>query len=135
MEKGSILENDNKSILKIIPFTGEMEEIYRIADIIISRAGANTIFEMLETNIPGILIPYPAAIANHQFYNASYLERIGKALVLDEKKLDSKKLKEIIKLLLNNNKKKYFELKNKKIKAGKINSAGLITKVLMGGNN
>ncbi len=132
-DKGSMPESDNEPVFRIIPFTSLMQEVYRIADIIISRAGANTVFELLAANIPGILVPYPEAIGNHQFYNASYLAGIGKAIVLDEEKLDSKKLKEIIKSLLSNDKKKYFKLKNKKIKAGRINSAELITSVLMEG--
>ncbi len=135
MEKGNGPKDDDGPVFKIIPFTSQMQEIYRIADIIISRAGANTVFEILAANIPGILIPYPEAIGDHQFYNASYLAGIGKAIVLDEKKLDSKKLKEIIKSLLSNGKKKYFKLKKKKIKAGRTNSAELIATVLTGGNN
>ncbi len=134
-EKSKMLENDDRLLFKVIPFTGEMEAVYRIADIIISRAGANTVFEMLETNIPGILIPYPEAIGNHQFYNASYIAGSGKALILDEKKLDSNKLKELLELLLNNDKKKYLKLKNKKIKDGRMNSAESIVAVLTGGNN
>lgn len=134
LEKTNLQGEDDKLIFKVIPFTGEMEALYRIADLIISRAGANTVFEMLETNIPGILIPYPEAIGDHQLYNAKYIAGIGKAIILDEKKLDSKRLKELLELLLNNDKKKYLELKNKKVEDEKRNSAESIAAVLIGEN-
>lgn len=44
------------------------------ADIIISRAGASTISEILALNKPSILIPSPYVANNHQYYNALELK-------------------------------------------------------------
>jgi UDP-N-acetylglucosamine--N-acetylmuramyl-(pentapeptide) pyrophosphoryl-undecaprenol N-acetylglucosamine transferase len=51
------------------------------ADLIISRAGASTLAELLAFGKPSILFPFPFATANHQEHNARVLERAGACLV------------------------------------------------------
>jgi len=51
------------------------------ADLLVSRAGASTIAEILAFGKPSILFPFPFATANHQEFNARVLERAGAALV------------------------------------------------------
>ncbi len=123
--------SEHKLILEIFPYIEDMHEIYRISDIIISRAGANTISEIVWANIPSILIPYPHAIANHQFYNAEFLTRKGKAILIEDSKLDEKNIFGIIKLLMENGRKRYREMKKVKIKDAGINSAKVIVSKLM----
>jgi UDP-N-acetylglucosamine--N-acetylmuramyl-(pentapeptide) pyrophosphoryl-undecaprenol N-acetylglucosamine transferase len=127
----NIIESKGKFILKIFPYISEMQEIYRISDVIISRAGANTISEIIECNIPSILIPYPYAVANHQFYNADFLARKGKAILVEDKDLNEEKIIKIIELLIKDDRKRYKEMKNIEIRNAKINSAEIITSKLM----
>lgn len=127
----NIIESKGKFILKIFPYISEMQEIYRISDVIISRAGANTISEIIECNIPSILIPYPYAVANHQFYNADFLARKGKAILVEDKDLNEEKIIKIIELLIKDDRKRYKEMKNIEIRDAKINSAEIITSKLM----
>ena len=129
--KKNVIKSKDKLIFRIFPYINEMQEIYRISDLIISRAGANTISEIIECNIPSILIPYPYAVANHQFYNADFLARKGKAILIKDKDLDKEKIIEAIKLLVGSNRKKYKEMKNIKIRDSGIDSAGIITSKLM----
>ncbi|HHX14842.1 MAG TPA: undecaprenyldiphospho-muramoylpentapeptide beta-N-acetylglucosaminyltransferase [Fibrobacter sp.] len=51
------------------------------ADLIISRAGASTLAEILAFGKPSILLPYPHATANHQEHNANAVEKAGACLV------------------------------------------------------
>ena len=124
-------EHKDKLILKIFPYIDQMDDIYRIADIIISRAGANTIAELVVSNIPAILIPYPKAVANHQFYNASFLASSGKAMLILDKDLSANILVEKIKELMDDGKKKYKEMKEKEIEVQEIDSAKYISRLLI----
>lgn len=54
-------------------FEENMQLAWRAADFCITRAGAGTIAEMLEFEVPGILIPYPYSADGHQDSNADYL--------------------------------------------------------------
>lgn len=54
------------------------------ADIVVSRAGAGSIFEIAKAGKPSILIPLPEAAQNHQSMNAFIYSRSGAAIVLEE---------------------------------------------------
>ena len=59
----------------------------------ISRAGANAVFEILALNMPSILIPLPkAASRGDQLLNAAYFEKRGYSLVLDQDALTRESL-------------------------------------------
>lgn len=62
------------------------------ADLIISRAGAMTITELTEIGRPSILIPYPAATENHQYYNALSLVNANAAIMIEDKDLTPARL-------------------------------------------
>ncbi len=58
-----------------------MSYLYNISDFVISRAGASTLAEITYFKLRGILIPYPYAYRNHQYYNAKEIEKHTKAFV------------------------------------------------------
>lgn len=62
----------------------EMAKIYRQADIILSRSGANTVSEILIVKRPTILIPLPRTFMNEQGKNAKYAKDFGIAKVITE---------------------------------------------------
>ena len=66
-------------------FENEIGEAYKKSDLVVSRAGAHTIAELLTTRKPCILIPIPWVSHNEQFENASLLERAGLAKIVEEK--------------------------------------------------
>lgn len=68
-----------KNIVK--DFSPAMEIFYRAADLIISRAGAFTLGEIVHFQIPAILVPHPAASA-HQRENAQYLSSRNAAVTI-----------------------------------------------------
>ena len=123
---------DDALIFKVFPYINEMNEIYAIADLIISRAGANTIAELIATNIPAILIPYPKAIENHQFYNANFLVKNNKAVMILDKDLNESILIKSIEDLLFNNKEKYNSIKEKRLEFRKLNGEEIVADTILG---
>ncbi len=86
--------------LIIFPFRQDMENFYSIADIVVSRCGAGTIFELLKLRKKGILIPYPYAADNHQYYNALFAAKMGTFVIIKESKLNIHNLDKAINSLL-----------------------------------
>ncbi|MGR9072235.1 MAG: undecaprenyldiphospho-muramoylpentapeptide beta-N-acetylglucosaminyltransferase [Gammaproteobacteria bacterium] len=81
-------------------FIEDMAEAYRWADLVVCRSGAMTVSEIAAAGLPGILIPYPYAIDDHQTANARYLADAGGAVVIDQKSLTAKRLAEEIECIL-----------------------------------
>jgi UDP-N-acetylglucosamine--N-acetylmuramyl-(pentapeptide) pyrophosphoryl-undecaprenol N-acetylglucosamine transferase len=69
-----------------VGFTGEMGTLLSAADLVISRAGAGAIAELIRCCVPSILVPYPYASDNHQLANAREHERLGAAVVVEQKR-------------------------------------------------
>lgn len=67
-------------------FEPEMGKALKIADLAICRAGAATVSELQQANLPALLIPYPFAIENHQQKNAEHFVKAvkGGEMVLEE---------------------------------------------------
>ena len=74
---------------KIYPFVKEMNLLYSVADIIISRAGAASVSELCVIGKTTFLIPSPNVAENHQFHNANALVAKNAATLIEEKDLDS----------------------------------------------
>lgn len=68
---------------KTYPFYKNMQDLYREGDLAITRAGANTLFELALFGMPSIVVPFPHAAENHQELNARYFES-RHALVMKE---------------------------------------------------
>jgi len=86
---------------RLFRFLEPMEYAYSAADLVISRAGATTIAEMIFYGLAAIIIPYPFAY-KHQMANARVLEKIGAAIIIKDNELDSSILMQIIDGLINN---------------------------------
>lgn len=71
----------------------ELPDLFALADIVISRAGANAICELLALKKPNILIPLSLkASRGDQILNAESFQKSGYSYVIDEEKLDDKTL-------------------------------------------
>jgi UDP-N-acetylglucosamine--N-acetylmuramyl-(pentapeptide) pyrophosphoryl-undecaprenol N-acetylglucosamine transferase len=68
----------------ISDFFYNMPELLNKADLLIGRAGASTIAELIATSTPSILIPYPYAAQQHQHYNAEMIEKNGGGFMIDQ---------------------------------------------------
>lgn len=74
----------------VLDYSHAMGDCYASADLAVCRSGASTLAELIVTQTPAILIPYPYAIGEHQKKNAIILERAGAGLVLLEFEKTSK---------------------------------------------
>jgi len=74
---------------------------YAAADLVVSRAGSGSIFEIAANKLPSILIPLPEAAQNHQVKNAYAYARAGAAIVMEENNFTSNFLMAKIKDILN----------------------------------
>ena len=80
----------------VIPFIEDMAAGYARADLVVSRAGATTIFELAALGKPSILIPYPYAANNHQETNAISLVKAGGAEMIRQSDLTGKVLASVL---------------------------------------
>ena len=75
----------------------ELADLFALSDIVISRAGANAIFELLALRKPNILIPLSAAASRgDQILNANSFKNSGYSYVLEEEKLSMETLQNAI---------------------------------------
>ena len=86
--------------LRIVPYIEDMPTVLSAADLAITRSGAMTVSELARSSTPAILIPSPNVTANHQYYNAEYMQKCGAAILIEEKDLNVERLKtEVINLI------------------------------------
>ncbi|HEX6834799.1 MAG TPA: undecaprenyldiphospho-muramoylpentapeptide beta-N-acetylglucosaminyltransferase [Rudaea sp.] len=69
---------------QVDPFIDDMAAAYRWADVVVCRAGALTLAELCAVGLPSILIPFPAAVDDHQTHNAAALVACGAARLVGE---------------------------------------------------
>src|SRR5438552_3391026 len=77
------------------PFLTEMELALGAATAAISRAGASSLAELAAMRVPAVLVPYPSATDNHQFYNAWAFVESGAARMLEQEKATPEMLVEM----------------------------------------
>ncbi len=70
-----------------LPFCDQMSALLSAADLVVSRAGAGTLAELIRCETPAILVPYPQSADNHQQANAAYFERQGGGIVVSQSQL------------------------------------------------
>ncbi len=63
-------------------FIADMAQAYSWADLVVCRAGASTLAELCAVGIGSVLVPFAAAVDDHQTKNAMYLVEHGAALLL-----------------------------------------------------
>ncbi len=93
MEKEGVKRTD-RMILK--EYIDNMYTCMCAADIIVSRAGAMTLTELKAIGRASVLIPFPQAAENHQYYNALSMAESGAAILIEDKDLEKTKLRELI---------------------------------------
>jgi UDP-N-acetylglucosamine--N-acetylmuramyl-(pentapeptide) pyrophosphoryl-undecaprenol N-acetylglucosamine transferase len=84
------------------PFLSEMELALGAATVAVSRAGGSSLAEIAAMRVPSVLIPYPIAADNHQFFNARAFAESGAALLLEQRDATAERLASLILDLINN---------------------------------
>lgn len=84
-------------------FEERMDLAWQAADFVISRAGASSVAEQLEFEVPGVLIPFARAADDHQNHNANFLvDDVGGAVKVLERNLNGERLAGMIAGFLDN---------------------------------
>lgn len=73
-------------------FIEDMAEAYGWADVVLARSGALTVAELAAAGVASILVPFPAAVDDHQTRNAAWLVDAGAATLLPQSELTPERL-------------------------------------------
>ncbi|MDH3269168.1 MAG: undecaprenyldiphospho-muramoylpentapeptide beta-N-acetylglucosaminyltransferase [Ignavibacteria bacterium] len=114
----------NSSNIKVYCFIEDMNEAYSACDLLLARAGATTIAELLNLGIPSILVPSPNVAENHQYYNAKSLSDIHAAILIEDKNLKNELVKSVLETL--NSEKRQSELRKNALSMARPNAAKVI---------
>lgn len=74
------------------PFIDDMARAYGEADFAVTRSGALTVCELAAAGLGALLVPFPAAVDDHQARNAQYLVEAGAAVMIREEELTPQRL-------------------------------------------
>lgn len=88
--------HDKKIEYKVVKYLPNIYNEYQWADLVISRAGIGTLFELAACGKASLLVPYSLSADNHQCKNAKNLEKNNQALMLEEQNFSILKVKKII---------------------------------------
>ena len=69
---------------EVSPFIADMAQAFAWADLVVCRAGASTLAELCAVGVPTVLVPFAAAVDDHQTRNAQYLVEHGAAVLLKQ---------------------------------------------------
>lgn len=100
-----IKNNNFPKNVKVLPYVENMPRIMKKTDLIVTRAGASTLSEVIALKIPSIIIPSPYVPDDHQTKNALDLVEKDAAVMIKEADLNSYELVKNIDNLINNQKK------------------------------
>ncbi len=112
----------NGNNIKSFEFVERIGLLYKASDIVICRAGAGTVSEILYYGKPAVFVPYPYAFKNHQYYNVKWLEDRGLAQIILDKDLDANTINDAINKYLSMN----LEDLSKKIESVSIQDSEML---------
>ncbi|MEN9661302.1 MAG: hypothetical protein RL324_251 [Verrucomicrobiota bacterium] len=73
--------------MTFVSFSDRIPEVMAAADLVVTRAGAGTLAELVRCGTPAVLVPFPHAADDHQAANAAYFAEQGGGLVVPESSL------------------------------------------------
>ncbi len=81
---------------RVDPFIDDMASAYKWADLVICRAGATTVAELVAAGLPAVLIPFPHAVDDHQTVNGRWLSQAGAAILLPQEQCTTERLSDVL---------------------------------------
>ena len=115
--------------VKVVPFIENLPSIMKCTDLMVSRAGASTMSEIMALGIPTIFIPSPYVTNNHQYKNAMDLVSKDAAFILEENDLEKGTFIHMVDEILNDEV-RYRQVKENVSKLGIKDSSSRIYNVL-----
>lgn len=89
---------------RVVPFLPKMWEEFAWADLVICRAGAQTVAELAAAGRPAILVPLASSTEGHQLANARAMSKAGAAILLRENELEANRLPVTVEALITDRK-------------------------------
>lgn len=115
VEEGGVNLGDN---IRILPYIDDMPNYLGAADLLITRAGALSIAEASVCSKASVLVPFPKATGNHQYFNAKAVADRGGAVLIEEKDLTCEAMDQVVKAFMENP----LALKTMEEKSGRCSS-------------
>lgn len=84
--------------IKVSDFIGNMADAYSWADVVVCRAGALTVSELMAAGVASVLVPYPFAVDDHQTENAKFLVNGSAGLLVPQAEFNKEKLVEMLQM-------------------------------------
>ena len=100
----NIIKNDIPANVHVLPYLNGLSGLLKNVDVMVTRAGASTISEIIATKTPSLLIPSPYVPDDHQTKNAMDLVNSKAAYILKESELNTKTLIDNINKIINDDK-------------------------------
>ncbi|MFO7616406.1 MAG: undecaprenyldiphospho-muramoylpentapeptide beta-N-acetylglucosaminyltransferase [Bacteroidales bacterium] len=120
----SLLEKESASGIRVFDFINEMDKAYSVADLVVCRSGAITLSELAIVGKPAILVPFPAAAADHQTKNARAFAEAGAAILVADKNAREQLVGRMLDLV--GNRKQLEEMGARMSSQGKLDSTRTI---------
>lgn len=114
----------NSEKVKVLEFIDDMNAAYSACDLLLARAGATTIAEILVLGIPSVLVPSPNVAENHQYYNAKSLSDKSAAVMIKDDELGTTLFSTVRELIYSDEKLSELKINTKKL--SKPNAAKVI---------
>jgi UDP-N-acetylglucosamine--N-acetylmuramyl-(pentapeptide) pyrophosphoryl-undecaprenol N-acetylglucosamine transferase len=85
---------------RILEYVDDLGRYLAATDVVVSRAGAGSLFDIAAAGSAAILIPFPYATGDHQLHNARYFTERGAAALMDDAEVDAVSLRRRVEDLL-----------------------------------
>lgn len=116
---------------RVFPYVKDMPDFLAASDLAICRAGALSLAEITSCGTPSVLIPYPLAAYDHQYYNAKTVADAGGALLFRDGEKTPKEICGIVEKLANDDE-KMKEMSEKAKSVAPVDAAGKIVDAIFG---
>ena len=90
-----------------VVFSDRVAQLLSAADLVVSRAGAGTLAELIRCETPAILVPFPEAADDHQRANAAYFASQGGGIVVEQTRRENLTA-EVLRIIFNEERMREF---------------------------
>jgi len=112
------------------PFIADMAEAFAWADLVVCRSGASTLAELCAVGVGSVLVPFAAAVDDHQTRNAEYLVERGAAVVLKQDETLATQLEGVLRDLSENSARR-MQMANAARALAKVDAAERIADIIL----
>jgi len=112
------------------PFIADMAEAFAWADMVVCRSGASTLAELCAVGVGSVLVPFAAAVDDHQTRNAEYLVERGAAVLLKQDETLATQLEGVLRDLSENSARR-MQMANAARALAKVDAAERIADIIL----